>query len=140
MSLSNEFERLSDLHQRGHLTDEEFSRAKARLLGQAEAEAQRAKASKTGSTAQQPAQPGLGGAINGLQRSREDRWLGGVCGGLSQVSGMASWIWRLIFVLMLPCHGISLVAYLLLWALVPERPAPLPALEWNGSSGQRSES
>ncbi len=132
MSLSNEFERLADLHQRGHLTDEEYSRAKARLLGQAEADAQQAKASKNSPSSPSPQQAGLGGAINRLQRSREDRWLGGVCGGLSQISGMAAWLWRLIFVLMLPCHGISAVVYLLLWALVPERPAPLPALEWNG--------
>jgi len=118
MSFSTEFERLAELHQRGHLSDEEFSRAKARLLGEA------ADTGPQAGAANAPRPAGLGGALNGLQRSREDRWLGGVCGGLSEISGTASWIWRLIFVLLLPCHGISLVVYALLWALVPTRALP----------------
>lgn len=114
MSLSNEFERLADLHDAGQLSDDEFSRAKARLLdGQTSA-----------SDARQGA--GLGHAINRLQRSRHERWLGGVCGGLSQVSGLAAWIWRLLFIAAIPCHGIGLIAYLILWVLVPqEREEPL---------------
>jgi phage shock protein C len=116
MSLSNEFERLADLHDAGQLSDDEFSRAKARLL----ADPTRAGTGNAGQGA------GLGHAINRLQRSREERWLGGVCGGLSQISGLAAWIWRLIFIAAIPCHGIGLIAYLILWVLVPqERDEPL---------------
>ena len=123
MSISQEFERLANMHQAGQLTDDEFSRAKARLLeGQP----------NTGGsdTPRRPAQgaggSGLGHAINGLQRSRDERWLGGVCGGLSQISGLAAWIWRLIFVASIGCHGFGLIAYLILWVLVPqERDEPL---------------
>ncbi|WP_310389000.1 PspC domain-containing protein [Roseateles sp.] len=115
MSLSNEFERLADLHQAGQLTDDEFARAKARLLdGPA--------GFKPDETLHRQRQgAGLGHAINGLQRSRNERWLGGVCGGLSQVSGLAAWIWRLIFIAALPCHGLGLIVYLMLWVLVPEQ-------------------
>ncbi|MDC8774497.1 PspC domain-containing protein [Roseateles albus] len=120
MSLSNEFERLADLHQAGQLTNDEFARAKARLLDGPPSfkpdEAPR----------RQPQGGGLGHAINGLQRSRDERWLGGVCGGLAQISGLAAWIWRLIFIASIPCHGIGLIAYLILWVLVPEeRDEPL---------------
>jgi phage shock protein C len=111
MSLSTEFERLADLHDAGQLSDDEFSRAKARLLeGQTTAYA----------AAAPPQGAGLGQAINRLQRSRHERWLGGVCGGLSQISGLAAWIWRLLFIAAIPCHGIGVLAYLMLWLLVPE--------------------
>lgn len=118
MSLSHEFERLADLHQTGQLTDDEFSRAKAKLLD--------GQASMRGRESRPTQGAGLGHAINGLQRSRDERWLGGVCGGLSQISGLAAWIWRLIFIASVPCHGIGLIAYLILWVLVPEeRDEPL---------------
>ncbi|MCV2352972.1 PspC domain-containing protein [Paucibacter sp. B2R-40] len=120
MSFSNEFERLADLHQAGLLSDDEFSRAKAKLLDGA------ADINGTDAPRRQPQGAGLGHAINGLQRSRDERWLGGVCGGLSQISGLAAWIWRLIFIAFLPCHGIGLITYLILWVLVPEeREEPL---------------
>ena len=38
--------------------------------------------------------------INGLRRSQNDRWLGGVCGGLARFTGVDSWLWRLGFVLL----------------------------------------
>lgn len=108
MSLSDELAKLEELHQRGALTDDEYARAKARVL------------------AGEPAQrstPAAVSAVNGLCRSRDDRWLGGVCGGLAATTGVASWIWRLLFVLAVFCAGASVVAYVLLWIFVPEAPA-----------------
>ncbi|MDT9001881.1 PspC domain-containing protein [Paucibacter sp. APW11] len=118
MSLSNELERLAALHARGQLSDEEFSRAKARLLDD---EAQRGD-----SSASSDAGYGIGGSLNALQRSRDDRWLGGVCGGLAQISGLASWIWRLLFIIGLSCGGASVLVYLLLWVVLPEQREPAP--------------
>ena len=133
MSLSHEFERLADLHSAGQLSDDEFSRAKARLLdgpasaGGGATGGAAGGAAGSSNEARRPAQgAGLGHAINGLQRSRDERWLGGVCGGLAQISGLAAWIWRLIFIASIPCHWIGLIAYLILWVLVPEeRDEPL---------------
>jgi len=112
MSLSEEIGRLGDLHQRGMLTDDEFARAKARLLDD---------------TAPRVAPPAAFATVNGLRRSVSDRWLGGVCGGLAQTTGVAGWLWRLGFVLMLLCAGSGALLYLLLWLLLPseERPAPV---------------
>ena len=113
MSMSQELERLAELHRQGVLNDTEFSQAKARLL--------------QGRPAPSPDMPAR---INSLRRSQEDRWLGGVCGGLEQISGLASWIWRLAFVLGVLCAGSGFVIYLLMWLLVPEqehRPADLRA-------------
>jgi len=104
MSVTDDLAKLADLHQRGVLSDDEFARAKARVLGD---------------TAAQAKAPPIA-AINGLRRSRTDRWLGGVCGGLARISGLDAWIWRLIFVLAVMCAGTGFVAYVLLWLFVPE--------------------
>ncbi len=104
MSLSDELERLGALQQRGVLTEEEFRAAKARVL-------EGAGRDHAGPTV---------AALNRLRRSRSDRWLGGVCGGLAQVLGLAPWFWRLMFVLLALCAGTGFMAYLLLWIFLPE--------------------
>ena len=106
MHLSAQLESLAQLHQRGSLSDAEFAQAKARVLGQAE---------------RADANPAVS-AVNGLRRSRDDRWFGGVCGGLAQVTGVAAWLWRLAFVLFALCAGAGGFVYLLLWLLVPQEP------------------
>jgi phage shock protein PspC (stress-responsive transcriptional regulator) len=105
MALSDELAKLQDLHQRGALTDDEFSRAKARVLDGA--------ASATESP------PAAITAINALRRSASDRWIAGVCGGIARATGVESWVWRLIFVLLLLCGGTGLLLYVLMWIFVP---------------------
>ena len=107
MALSDELAKLHDMHQRGALTDEEFSRAKARLLEGSTAHADTPAAS-----------PALA-AINALRRSHSDRWIAGVCGGIARATGVDSWVWRLLFALLLLCGGAGLVLYVLLWIFVP---------------------
>ena len=114
MSISNELDKLDELHRRGALSDDEFARAKARVLGNA----------ATG-----PAAPPALSAINALRRSRSDRWFGGVCGGLAQITGLAAWAWRLIFTLLFLCAGSGALIYLLLWLFVPEQELPLSPSE-----------
>ncbi len=104
MTLAEELASLEQMHQRGSLTDTEFSQAKARLLKPPVAPISRIN------------------AVNGLRRSPSDRWIGGVCGGLAQFTGLDSWIWRLLFTLTLLAGGIGFVLYVLLWLLVPLDP------------------
>ena len=61
-------------------------------------------------------------AVNALRRSRDDRWLGGVCGGIARVVGVQSWVWRLLFALLTLCAGTGLLVYLLMWILIPADP------------------
>jgi phage shock protein C len=105
MSIAHELEQLDELHRRGVLTDDEFRRAKARTLG-------------TG-----PMPTGVS-AINNLRRSRDDRWLGGVCGGLALSTGLAAWAWRAGFTLLLLCAGTGVLLYGLLWLLLPVEDPP----------------
>ena len=105
MALSEELQKLDELRQRGVLSDEEFARAKARLLS--------GEASAAGGVP-----PGIA-AINSFRRSASDRWLGGVCGGIARSSGIESWICRLIFAALFFFGGVGVVLYLLLWIFVP---------------------
>ena len=104
MGLAEDLTRLEELRNRGALSDEEFQRAKARVLG--------GEPAASGSPAV--------AAINRLRRSRDDRWLGGVCGGLAVATGAETWIWRLIFAVLAFFGGAGLLVYILLWLFVPE--------------------
>ena len=106
MSDSDELGKLGDLHQRGILSDEEFARAKARVL--------------SGSHASRTSPPV--NALNQFRRSLSDRWLGGVCGGIAQVTGVASWVWRMVFIFGLVFAGSGVLLYILMWILVPQEP------------------
>ena len=54
-----------------------------------------------------------------LTRSRSDKFLGGVCGGLAKSLGMESSIVRIIAVLLAVFTQIGWIAYLVLWAVLP---------------------
>ena len=57
---------------------------------------------------------------NKLRRSRNDRIVAGVCGGLGEFFGLSSWIFRIIFLFLLMPGGLpGLVPYLLLWIIIP---------------------
>ena len=103
MSLSDELSKLAELRASGTLTEQEFTRAKERLLN-----AERA-----------PESEPLTVAVNSFRRSRNDRWIGGVCGGIGRATAVESWVWRLLFAVMFLCAGAGLLVYLLLWMFVP---------------------
>jgi phage shock protein PspC (stress-responsive transcriptional regulator) len=58
---------------------------------------------------------------NKLYRSRTDRMLGGVCGGLAAYLGIDSTLVRLFFVLLALGPGIGVLVYIVMWILVPEQ-------------------
>ncbi len=103
MGITNDLERLAELHKGGAISDAEFASAKARALGETP--------------------PAAGNAVlhwlHALRRSRTDSWLGGVCGGLAPATGLPAWLCRLIFALLVVCGGTGVLLYVLLWILVP---------------------
>jgi phage shock protein C len=58
-----------------------------------------------------------------LYRSRSDRTIAGVCGGLAEYFGLDSTVVRLVFVIMFLLGGHGLLVYLILWVLMPEKPS-----------------
>ena len=59
----------------------------------------------------------------GLQRSRTNRMIGGVCGGIAEWLGWDPTLVRLLYVLVsvLSAAFPGVLIYLLLWVLMPER-------------------
>ncbi len=59
----------------------------------------------------------------GLQRSRDQRVLAGVCGGIAEWLGWNAGTVRVLFVLVsvLSAAFPGILAYLVLWILMPER-------------------
>ena len=56
---------------------------------------------------------------NRLYRSRTDRFLGGVCGGIGKYLGFDPTIIRLIFLVLLFTQGFGFLIYIILWLLLP---------------------
>jgi phage shock protein C len=103
MSMSEELNKLAELRASGTLTEEEFARAKDRLLNE------------HGSRPNDPAAT----VVNSFRRSRTDRVFGGVCGGLGRSTGVESWVWRLLFAALFIFAGAGLLIYILLWIFAP---------------------
>ncbi len=58
-----------------------------------------------------------------LYRSRKDRMLAGVCGGLAEYFNIDPVIIRIIaFILILPGGLPGLLPYVIMWIIVPENP------------------
>jgi len=117
--ISDEIRRLHELHQAGALTTDEFERAKAKVLAGASPN-ERINLNKDGTGFD--ARPGFGaGSLQSLRRSRVDRWLGGVCGGLAGTFGLETWVWRLVFTAFtIVTSGFGALVYILMWIFVPE--------------------
>lgn len=60
--------------------------------------------------------------VRKLYRSRSDRIISGVCGGLGQFFGIDSTLLRIIFVLLAIFGGSGIIIYLVMWLIVPEEP------------------
>jgi phage shock protein C len=71
---------------------------------------------------------------NRLYRSRTDRFIGGVCGGVGRYLGIDPTIVRLIFLVLLFTQGIGFILYIILWILLPVEGGAVTA---SGSVGER---
>jgi phage shock protein C len=106
MSIAEELEKLQVLRDRGAISEEEFARAKQQVLDEATA--------RTGSH---------NALLHKLTRSRTDRVMGGVCGGLGKQTDLPAWAWRVIFCVTALYFFTGIVIYVILWIFLPEEPA-----------------
>jgi phage shock protein C len=117
MDFAEQLQKLQTLREQGVLTEDEFTQAKKRVLDAIPGEAPRTEA---------PRQAASQNGLQQLKRSYFDKWIGGVCGGLAEMTSVPSWAWRIFFVLSVLLNGLGLAVYLLLWIFVPlqtNRPA-----------------
>ncbi|MCZ2823682.1 PspC domain-containing protein [Modestobacter sp. VKM Ac-2981] len=61
-----------------------------------------------------------------LRRSRTDRVIGGVAGGLAEYTGVDALLWRVGAIALTLAGGSGLIIYVLLWLLMPAAPAAPP--------------
>lgn len=62
-----------------------------------------------------------------LTRNRDDKWVGGVCGGIATYTGVDANLIRLIVVVATVLGAGSLIlAYLVAWVFIPAEPQPGP--------------
>ena len=60
-----------------------------------------------------------------LQRSRTEKIIGGVCGGLAEYFNVDPTLLRILWVIVTLAGGAGLLLYLILWVIMPlEPPAP----------------
>src|SRR5215212_9399576 len=64
-----------------------------------------------------------------LRRSRTDKVIGGVAGGLARYSGIDALLWRVGFVALAFAGGTGVLVYLLLWLLMPATPEAPSGIE-----------
>jgi phage shock protein C len=57
--------------------------------------------------------------LQGFSKSKQDKWIGGVCGGLGEHSPIPAWCWRFLFSVLFFFWGFGLLVYVLLWIFVP---------------------
>jgi phage shock protein C len=70
---------------------------------------------------QQPVGPAPAGSHKRLLRSRDDRMLGGVCGGVAEYLGIDATLVRILVVVgTVVGFGSLILAYVIGWILIPE--------------------
>ena len=58
-----------------------------------------------------------------LYRSRTDRSIAGICGGLADFFHVDATVMRLLMLFLIIFGGLSIWAYIILWIIIPEEPA-----------------
>jgi phage shock protein C len=58
--------------------------------------------------------------LHRMAKSRTDRKVFGVCGGIAHATDTPSWFWRAIFVVLVLCGGMGVIPYLVFWYFMPE--------------------
>lgn len=59
---------------------------------------------------------------NKLYRSRDNRWIAGVCGGLADFFGLSPKVVRIICALLIMVYGSGLIIYIILALFIPKEP------------------
>jgi phage shock protein C len=58
-----------------------------------------------------------------LYRSRSNKMIAGICGGLAEFMDADPTVVRLVAALLILAGGLSVWAYIIAWVIVPEQPA-----------------
>jgi phage shock protein C len=83
-----------------------------------------------------PPPPPVGNGPRVVRRSRSERVLAGVCGGVGRYLGVDPVLLRIAFIILALANGLGVIAYVIAWVAIPEEapgqptgPAPEPRRE-----------
>ncbi len=74
-----------------------------------------------------------------LYRSRSDKMIAGICGGLAKYFEIDSAIVRIIFLLLFFFKGIGFLAYIILWFVVPQDPYDFQGVNYKSTTSTGGE-
>ena len=75
-----------------------------------------------------PEPPPPGGGPRVVRRSRGQRLIAGVCGGIGRYLGVDPVLLRIAFIVLALANGLGVIAYVVAWVAIPEeRPGQQPA-------------
>lgn len=60
--------------------------------------------------------------VKRLYRSKKDRIIAGVCGGIGEYFRVDPTLIRLLWVVLILAQGIGVLSYVIFWLIVPENP------------------
>ncbi len=55
-----------------------------------------------------------------LRRSKKDKVVAGVCAGLAHYLNIDPVILRIIWILLVICFGVGIIAYIVMWIIMPK--------------------
>jgi phage shock protein C len=93
---------------------------------------------ETGPSGPEPTPP-VGGGPRVVRRSRSEKVVAGVCGGVGRYLGVDPVLLRIAFIILALANGLGVIAYVVAWVAIPEeRPGqPLaPAPEGRRETGR----
>lgn len=70
-----------------------------------------------------------------LYRSTVDKMIGGVAGGLAEYFDIDSTLVRVLFIVVVFLGGGGIIAYIILWIVVPQKPYEIPKFNFSDSPG-----
>ena len=73
-----------------------------------------------------------------LYRSTTDKMIGGVAGGLAEYFDIDSTLIRVLFIVIVFLGGGGIIAYIILWIVVPQKPYEIPKSFSEKSSAEES--
>ena len=74
-----------------------------------------------------PEPPPAGDGPRVVRRSRSERVIAGVCGGIGRYLGIDPVLLRVAFIILALANGLGLIAYVVAWVAIPEEGADQPA-------------
>jgi phage shock protein PspC (stress-responsive transcriptional regulator) len=69
-----------------------------------------------------------------LFRNTDDKMVGGVCSGIGAYLGVSEVVMRVVFLISFFAFGTGLLAYIILWIIIPEAKTAAEKLQMRGSS------